>query len=1296
MRRGGGHALAFFVLVAMSLAACAQEDYPASLWYAQHPSASGSTTSDPPDPSAIPPGPMTCTQARAESYPARLVAMSATAPATATVIFVSDLFNQFSQTCKPCHTTESQGGFQILTASDFPTSMTPSVLAHVTSAVCPQTGGAILPMPPCTSSTSGATGGTYSLRAADDPIVVFATEVQEWFAAGSPVSSFTLSSTGGDAGSAGSDAGTANPYALTRQQGNAMTNLGTCIPSPALVGIETTKSAALDAMFASLQPMPSGTVPQQIGLPEHLSETDLTTLDSAVLAQEGVISYVPGYPLWSDNADKQRYVRVPRGQSIHFNKATQEFEIPPNTRFYKTFTKQIIDTDGSYRCRKIETRLIVSRPDQNNPDGTAAAQTALFGTYQWNADESDAVLVQTLLNDAEPFSDTVLLYDTNEPLAADILSGQPTDPESALLIAGAARHYAIPSSQRCMQCHMGSPSQSFNLGFTPLQINRRPEGEGGVIEPTGPDELTQLQRLIDYGVITGVDSPSDLLLLEQSQGSRTPRNYAELTAQGYVLGNCAHCHNPRGYPTVENPVLAGVLAFLPSPGAIGGLFQFPLERYSPRIFRGLQGETPIPYITPSLVDLPKLDTDGAPLADWFTNSIVSNGGNVPIWVDYAPWRSLIYRNTDSLFTEIDDYTIFPHMPMNTPGFDPRAKQILGDWMVSIPAVRKNPQLIEYAYQIDANPADNMGSPNVAPDSSPQPYVEVLPGDPQYEEAQLAATLRLQIWHSASNPALPLASGYTAYVRYSDLGQTGDIIDPAVTADPVCHEIPTGDPAQNHTPLPEHPDWVSADLTQAPGPWSPRGTRWADVLANGGTPSNATACAESGPSVQAAYDDQVTAIGLLQTASLDQVRAFATTAQPFGLWQEQAGCNFASVPTVQSFTGAQTPNWINVSNPPADAPVYMQTPGASVFKMICINCHGPKADSNGRFAQNLATMTGGNALVADFRDGLFGPVSAPESNLDSVFSVPSLTAALAADQDGGSAGASGTVPQQWLTEPDGTLLADDDRAARYMGWMGLGGTAVQIPAALLQIVAITPVLGQSRPTIPPLLSANMLSVAKGLCQSLLGPSLVGSQPLPTFVPGAGHGYLDPATVGGSLASRLNTELIPTNGDLELWLKLCSVANPHPVHLLQFNLSAGNALVVEPAIQGGVLNLSGGATVGTLVSASVYPSGVPVGNEQGGTNASIDDANAWPWCIDISAATSGQASWAQNSGFPVCPDAVTQAEHACQTATGPCFGTTEGNGWAVRGAINAGMSVFLYVQSIEGPGPPPDYTQCSSLN
>ena len=288
----------------------------------------------------------------------------------------------------------------------------------------------------------------------------------------------------------------------------------------------------------------------------------VSTFDGVELSKSGVVAYAPGYPLWSDDAGKLRYVRVPQGQSIHFDKTTQQFEIPPNTRFYKTFLKRIVDTDGSYRYRKIETRLIVARPDQNNADGTAAKQTALFGSYrvvERRRAESDAVLVQTpKLTTERPSPIHKYFHHTDfEPLAADLLGGQPKNPEVTLVLDQAARHYEIPSSDRCVQCHMGSPSQSFVLGFTPLQINRRPQSVGGNIEATGADELTQLQRLIDAGVITGIGSPSDVLPLEQSEGDRSPRNDSELVAQGYILGNCAHCHNPRGFPTVQNPRAQG-------------------------------------------------------------------------------------------------------------------------------------------------------------------------------------------------------------------------------------------------------------------------------------------------------------------------------------------------------------------------------------------------------------------------------------------------------------------------------------------------------------------------------------------------------------------------------------------------------------------------------------------------------------------------------------------------------------------------------------------------------------------
>jgi hypothetical protein len=1322
-------------LALAAVAGCAQEEYPAWLWAAQHP--------PPPTTSGPDAGPPTshalaiCTQTQAQSLPARLAATNANATSGSSIVLVSDVFDKFNEVCAPCHTAATdppgQGGFQIATVGQFPSLMKQSVLDHVSHSTCPKgedPSDPYDPMPPC-NSPAGGKYPSYAARPESDPIKQFAELVQAWIDAGSPAQSFTPKQASADA-SAG-DAGAPGSFALTPSDGNAMTNIGNCVPSPGLMGLKAKDMDAKDAMFAALKANPGGTAVQAIGLPEHLGDTDLVSLDSATLAENGVIAYAPGYPLWSDNAGKLRHVRVPRGTSIKFNKTTQQFEIPPNTRFYKTFMKQIIDTDNVYRYRKIETRLIVARPDTNNPDGTASAQNALFGSYRWNDSESDAVLVQTPLHDGTPFSDTVLTYNTDENLAAAILAGDPPSAEIALLEANAIRHYAIPSSQRCIQCHMGSPSQDFVLGFTPLQINRRPccsmggvtapdaglgadagsasgvadasdeggdatagasipvqpEGTGGTFEPSGPDELNQLERLVAAGVITGVDSPSDILPLEQSQGTRKPRNEHELMAQGYLLGNCTHCHNPRGFPTVQNPILSGLLDFLPS--ATGGIFQYPLERYTPRFGRGTSGTTLIPYITPSLVDMPRSNAFG-PVADPFVGATAGSqtetGAVAANSVIYAPWRSLIYRNVDSVFAYTDDVALFPHMPLNTPGYDPRAKQILGSWMVSIPAARKHPDMVEYAYQTDKFATDNIGSDFV--DTEPQPYAEVPPGAPGYDDAVAAAKKRLEVFRTGSNDEVPLSSSGIIYSRYADPAWTEDILDPEVTTNPVCHPIPqavltqSGIPGLDSLPLAEHPHWVPTDLTSPPGTWSPRESSWPQVVAAGQvSPYEGQGnCGAAGS--QEAHDDQVKAVAQVPFATLDQVRTFATTPRPFGVWQQKPGCSkLASQPKASSYTGASRPHWMNIAQVPDSSPIYSQTPGAAVYKMICINCHGPKADSNGRLAVNLATMTGGNALVADFRNGLFGPVGATgdSRNVHAQFGEAQVQPYL-------SMLPSGVTASNWT----GAGVTDDDRAARYMAWMGLGGTAVNIPRDVLQIVSVTKVLDQIRSLSATNLSANMLSQAKALCRSMLGPQT--AEPASVDVQ---NGYFAASYAGGAL----NTALIWKNGDAEMWLRLCSYVNAPPVHIVSANLT------VRPISTSGSFDPEPGG----FVPADAFPDGAQVGTENGwdpghpttydhaaNADPSSPGANLWPWCVDNTAdGNNGIVPSASSvANLPVCPPAVLAAAQLCRQGRGTgCFDADAGNNWAVRGAINAGFAVYLYVQYIESHSPPPDYNQCEQL-
>jgi mono/diheme cytochrome c family protein len=1311
-------------------ASCAQEELPQSVWDSRHP-ANGMAGVDGGPGDGGPPGLGQCVQALAEPLPARVAVVSSAGGSSGPrVVTVQQIYEQLWPHCAKCHA--SGNAFTITDGSDFASpggegfaSKGEEALHHIESDGT-TVGAPNEAMPPI-DPTMGAEGLGWTKLVQmlpNHPLVQAAHLLEDWVAAGK-ADSFTVGSAmpgAGDAGgdAAGADGGAPGGYAMSPAVGNGLTNLGNCIPDPSIVATEQAQSAVLDEKFARMKRLDfgEGALADVIGLPEKLSDTDLTTWDGEALARMGVIAFVPQYPLWSDDAGKIRYVRVPRGQSIHFDKATQEFQIPPNTRFYKTFLKRMVDTDGNPSWRKIETRLIVARPDSIASDGKTAVQNALFGSYLWNPDETDAVLLGTgdaahdfvvsgdsLLKDEEGFTDTLLAYETDANTHD-------------------TRHYAVPSSTRCIQCHMGSPSQNFVLGFRPVQLLHRPAGQGGVIESSGPDEMTLLQRLIDYGIVTGIDSLADVLPLERSQGDRLPRNDQELTAQGYMLGNCVHCHNPRGFPSVTFPVLKDVLSFLPGPA--GGIFQFPLEKVSPRITRGFNGNVLIPYITPSLVDNPSFPPTLDPNFGDISRTLAQGSAWKPKWLPggggfvYAPWRSLIYRNVETPFTYTDDFAIYPHMPVNTPGYDDRAKQVLGDWMVSIPAIRKRPDIDEYVqpydlgastYCADGDPVLCLNGVRTAADDSAQPYVEVTPGAPGYDAAFAAAQQRLVAFHSGTRPGESLDL-LTSQDRYASFAQfSSDIVDPNV--DPVCQPVPD----EAETPLlniPTHAHWVPIDLTQTPGDWVPRRRDWHDVFTSGVAPAGSSSCTNGQADVVAAAQANQQCVvdmlngdnsrqcastnydGTQSAVTLDSIRQFATTPFPMGLWTEKAACNWTQEPlktqgpTVAATLASDPHPWLE--GPAGADPtrhVYEQTPGEAVFGMICINCHGPQADSHGRLADNLATMTGGNALVADLRDGFFGPASSPGSNRNSVFDVAATTD-----------------------------LTVDDVAAHYMAWMALGGTQVVIPPAYLTIIGQTPVFGQSRPGgLPPPASANMLSVARELClQTLI------ARPFACGKPGKDASFYS----GRQDDTRSVVPLLFNTGDAELWLKLCSFNNPPPVvryyidgsqdcrvfpnHIAPADRNL--ALLLEPPIE----LLPNAFEAGCPATGGVQ---TPcVGDENGNAFSSLTADNHHPWCIwpnnsldstadpaaidrllkssctggtdcDASGKCKGAFPDANCAYWPVCP-ATNQFSLDDDKASAALH-------WAQRGAINAGLAVFLYLDSVtKGTYKvKPTYDQCDAV-
>ena len=225
--------------------------------------------------------------------------------------------------------------------------------------------------------------------------------------------------------------------------------------------------------------------------------------------------------------------------------------------------------------------------------------------------------------------------------------------------------------------------------------------------------------------------------------------------------------------------------------------------------------------------------------------------------------------------------------------------------------------------------------------------------------------------------------------------------------------------------------MATDLTESPGPWSPRGTAWNDILVKHAFPK------DMDPSVQQVVSMLTDNGGV----SFEQkLKSFVSTPVPFAAWQSNPNCDFTKPPFSDHLAGSpryagnNRPRWFDMAKVGPAVPIMEKLPGGNIYDMICTNCHGPKMDSKGRQADTVQQLTGGGSRVANFMTGLFGPLGSPG------------TARAATDGFG------------LVVTPS---LTADDWGGRYMSWMALGGTTATIPKLVLNLVGRTLVAGTSR-------------------------------------------------------------------------------------------------------------------------------------------------------------------------------------------------------------------------------------------
>jgi uncharacterized repeat protein (TIGR03806 family) len=117
------------------------------------------------------------------------------------------------------------------------------------------------------------------------------------------------------------------------------------------------------------RPVPTGLE----GLPPRLSETGCFDRADPTRPLPALIPYTVNVPLWSDGAEKDRWLALPDGGHIGLE-GDGDFVLPPGTVLIKTFR---------FGARRIETRFFV-----RHPGGEWSGYT-----YQWNEAGTDASLL---------------------------------------------------------------------------------------------------------------------------------------------------------------------------------------------------------------------------------------------------------------------------------------------------------------------------------------------------------------------------------------------------------------------------------------------------------------------------------------------------------------------------------------------------------------------------------------------------------------------------------------------------------------------------------------------------------------------------------------------------------------------------------------------------------------------------------------------------------------------------------------------------------------------------------------
>lgn len=208
----------------------------------------------------------------------------------------------------------------------------------------------------------------------------------------------------------------------------------------------------------------------------------------------GVLPFRPESELFTDYAEKKRFVWMPSGTKATYVNDYTIFNMPTGSALIKNFYYNRVQPSNTTKI--IETRIMIKKADG-----------WIYATYIWNDEQTEAFLNMN--------------GSTKEITWIDNNSVQRTI------------NYEIPNEDTCAACH------TIGLIKQPLAI--KPQNLNGNYN-YGYGNINQLTKWISYGFLEN-NLPSTINSVVNYKDATKSLN---LRVRSYFDANCAHCHQPGG------------------------------------------------------------------------------------------------------------------------------------------------------------------------------------------------------------------------------------------------------------------------------------------------------------------------------------------------------------------------------------------------------------------------------------------------------------------------------------------------------------------------------------------------------------------------------------------------------------------------------------------------------------------------------------------------------------------------------------------------------------------------------